>query len=125
MSTIEEEKELSTAQSKAYHSIYNNFKEKDVVLLHGVTSSGKTEIYVKLIKQTIANGEQVLFLLPEIALTTQIINRLRKYFGDQVGVYHSKFNQHERVEVWNEVLKGNRFPIILGTRSYSNKIYHT
>ncbi|MES2286655.1 MAG: primosomal protein N' [Bacteroidota bacterium] len=79
--------------------------EKDVVLLHGVTSSGKTEIYVKLIEQAIAKGEQVLYLLPEIALTTQIINRLRKYFGDAVGVYHSKFNGNERVEVWNNVLK--------------------
>ena len=114
---IEEEKKLSVAQLTAYQSIQNSFKEKDVVLLHGVTSSGKTEIYVKIIKDTIAKGEQVLFLLPEIALTTQIINRLRKYFGDQVGVYHSKFNQNERVEVWNEVLKGNRFPIILGARS--------
>ena len=79
--------------------------EKDVVLLHGVTSSGKTEIYVKLIEQAIAQGKQVLYLLPEIALTTQIINRLRKYFGDAVGVYHSKFNGNERVEVWNNVLR--------------------
>ena len=78
--------------------------KKDVVLLHGVTSSGKTEIYVKLIEQAIAEGKQVLYLLPEIALTTQIINRLRKYFGDMVGVYHSKFNGNERVEVWNNVL---------------------
>ena len=77
---------------------------KDVVLLHGVTSSGKTEIYVKLIEETIAQGKQVLYLLPEIALTTQIINRLRKYFGDTVGVYHSKFNENERVEIWNDVL---------------------
>ncbi|MCE9540573.1 MAG: primosomal protein N' [Bacteroidetes bacterium] len=81
---------------------------KDVVLLHGVTSSGKTEIYVKLIEQAIAKGEQVLYLLPEIALTTQIINRLRKYFGDTVGVYHSKFNGNERVEVWNNVLNFNK-----------------
>lgn len=114
---IEEEKDLSPAQIQAYKSIKGSFLKKDVVLLHGVTSSGKTEIYVKLIKETIARGEQVLFLLPEIALTTQIINRLRKYFGDQIGVYHSKFNQNERVEVWNEVLKRNRFSIILGTRS--------
>ncbi len=78
--------------------------QKDVVLLHGVTSSGKTEIYVKLIEQAIAQGKQVLYLLPEIALTTQIINRLRKYFGDTVGVYHSKFSGNERVEVWNNVL---------------------
>ncbi len=79
--------------------------EKDVVLLHGVTSSGKTEIYVKLIEQAIAQDKQVLYLLPEIALTTQIINRLRKYFGDTVGVYHSKFNENERVEVWKNVLE--------------------
>lgn len=110
-------KELSTFQQKAYTEIHTYFKEKDVVLLHGVTSSGKTEIYVKLIQEAIARGEQVLYLLPEIALTTQIINRLRKYFGDQIGVYHSKFNQNERVEVWNEVLQGGRFPIVLGARS--------
>lgn len=114
---IESIKELSTFQQNAYTEIHTHFKEKDVVLLHGVTSSGKTEIYVKLIQEAIARGEQVLYLLPEIALTTQIINRLRKYFGDQIGVYHSKFNQNERVEVWNEVLQGGRFPIILGARS--------
>ena len=95
---------------------------KDVVLLHGVTSSGKTEIYVKLIEQVIAQGKQVLYLLPEIALTTQIINRLRKYFGDTVGVYHSKFNESERVEVWNKVLSNapsasNHFKLIIGARS--------
>lgn len=80
---------------------------KDTVLLHGVTSSGKTEIYIKLIEQVISRGQQVLYLLPEIALTTQIINRLRKCFGDTVGVYHSKFNENERVEIWNSVLKVN------------------
>ena len=87
------------------------------MLLHGVTSSGKTEIYIKLISEVLARGEQVLYLLPEIALTTQIINRLRKHFGDLVGVYHSKFNNNERAEIWNEVANGSRFPIILGTRS--------
>jgi primosomal protein N' (replication factor Y) len=98
--------------------------EKDVVLLHGVTSSGKTEIYVKLIEQVLSQGKQVLYLLPEIALTTQIINRLRKYFGNVVGVYHSKFNEHERVEIWNNVLKTNeqkneipQFNLIIGARS--------
>jgi primosomal protein N' (replication factor Y) len=98
--------------------------EKDVVLLHGVTSSGKTEIYVKLIEQVLAQGKQVLYLLPEIALTTQIINRLRKYFGNVVGVYHSKFNEHERVEIWNNVLKTKeqknetpQFKLIIGARS--------
>jgi primosomal protein N' (replication factor Y) len=101
---------------------------KDVVLLHGVTSSGKTEIYVKLIEQAIAEGKQVLYLLPEIALTTQIINRLRKYFGDMVGVYHSKFNENERVEVWNNVLGRSfdkekndtefpNFKLVIGARS--------
>lgn len=94
---------------------------KDVVLLHGVTSSGKTEIYVKLIEEALAKGKQVLYLLPEIALTTQIINRLRKYFGDTVGVYHSKFNENERVEIWNDVLnsrsENSKFQIILGARS--------
>lgn len=95
-------------------------KLKDVVLLHGVTSSGKTEIYVKLIEQAIAQGKQVLYLLPEIALTTQIISRLRKYFGDRVGVYHSKFNENERVEVWNSVLdpeSEKNFKLIVGARS--------
>ncbi len=99
--------------------------EKDVVLLHGVTSSGKTEIYVKLIEEVLSKGKQVLYLLPEIALTTQIINRLRKYFGNVVGVYHSKFNEHERVEIWNTVLKSDenkeaeapQFKLIIGARS--------
>ncbi len=94
--------ELNEEQQRVLDSINKN--NKDVTLLHGVTSSGKTEIYVKLIEQVIAEGKQVLYLLPEIALTTQIINRLRKYFGDAVGVYHSKFNENERVEVWNKVL---------------------
>jgi primosomal protein N' (replication factor Y) len=104
---------LNDVQQKVYDDIQGFYgwspkskveKLKDVVLLHGVTSSGKTEIYVKLIEQTIAQGKQVLYLLPEIALTTQIINRLRKYFGDTVGVYHSKFNENERVEVWKNIL---------------------
>ncbi len=100
---------LNEEQQKVLESINKQFssENKDVVLLHGVTSSGKTEIYVKLIEQAIAEGKQVLYLLPEIALTTQIINRLRKYFGEAVGVYHSKFNENERVEVWNNVL-GNK-----------------
>jgi primosomal protein N' (replication factor Y) len=97
--------------------------KKDVVLLHGVTSSGKTEIYVKLIEEAISKGRQVLYLLPEIALTTQIINRLKKYFGEGVGVYHSKFNENERVEIWNNVLGHNPksqisdFKLIIGARS--------
>ena len=96
---------LSNYQQTAFNKIKNDFKEKDVVLLQGVTSSGKTEIYVQLIQEALQQGKQVLYLLPEIALTTQIINRLRKFFGDVVGVYHSKFNENERVEVWNKILK--------------------
>lgn len=83
-------------------------KTKDVILLHGVTGSGKTEIYVKLIEETLKQGKQVLYLLPEIALTTQIINRLKKYFGSAVGVYHSKFNENERVEVWRALLGNSK-----------------
>ena len=121
LSSYEEEtessKSLSPAQTEAYQEIQKNFQQKDVILFHGVTSSGKTEVYIHLIKDTLAQGKQVLFLLPEIALTTQIIKRLQRYFGDLVGVYHSKFNENERVEVWFEVLQGNRFPIVLGARS--------
>ena len=112
-------KPFSEAQELAYEQIENHFKEKDVVLLHGVTSSGKTELYVKKIQEVIENGQQVLFLLPEIALTAQLINRLRHYFGDLVGVYHSRFNQNERIEIWNKVLYNDpkQFRIILGARS--------
>jgi len=97
--------QLNEIQQEVLSSLIKQFNDKDVTLLHGVTSSGKTEIYIKLIEQTIAAGKQVLYLLPEIALTTQIINRLRKYFGNTVGVYHSKFNENERVEIWNTILK--------------------
>ena len=99
--------ELSSVQEEAYGKIKNLFKKKDVVLLHGVTSSGKTQIYIKLIKETIRKGKRVLYLLPEIALTTQIINRLRVHFGDRIGVYHSKFSDNERVEIWNSVMGGS------------------
>ncbi|MDQ3191002.1 MAG: primosomal protein N' [Bacteroidota bacterium] len=97
-------KKLNEFQQKAYNDIVEQFVEKDVVLLHGVTSSGKTEIYIKLIEKTIAEGKQVLYLLPEIALTAQIINRLRNILGDQVGIYHSKYNENERVEVWQKLI---------------------
>jgi len=117
-SVSKEIKKLSIAQQESYDQIQNYFKEKDVVLLHGVTSSGKTEIYVRLIQEQLEKGKQVLFLLPEIALTTQLISRLQFYFGDLVGVYHSRFNQNERIEIWNEVLKNTgKFRIILGARS--------
>lgn len=116
---IEEQKKFSEIQAKAHQEIETQFKEKDVVILHGVTSSGKTEIYVELIQKALDNGHQVLFLLPEIALTAQLINRLKKYFGDLVGVYHSRFNQNERIEIWNKVLENNQeqFRIIVGARS--------
>ena len=112
-------KNLSEEQAVALDEIRQVFNEKEVCLLHGVTGSGKTEIYVELINEQIKQGNQVLFLLPEIALTTQLISRLSAYFGDLVGVYHSKFNQNERVEIWNAVLSNdpNKFRIILGARS--------
>ena len=115
----EQFKELSPAQVTALDEIHDAFDEKKVALLHGVTGSGKTEIYVQLIQEHLDMGKQVLFLLPEIALTTQLIQRLSTYFGDQIGVYHSKFNQNERVEIWNHVLNNDpgRYRIILGARS--------
>ncbi len=88
----------------------------NVVLLHGVTSSGKTQVYIEKIKEAIAAGEQVLYMLPEIALTAQIINRLRKFFGNSIGIYHSKFNQSERVEIWNKVLHGD-YKLVIAARS--------
>lgn len=107
---------LSAAQETALSAIKTSFDTKDVVLLHGVTASGKTQVYIKLIEEAIAQGGQVLFLLPEIALTTQIVERIRRYFGDAIGVYHSKFNDNERVEIWNKVLNG-QYKIVLGARS--------
>jgi primosomal protein N' (replication factor Y) len=114
-----ERKSLSAAQNQALSEIKTVFESKDVCLLHGVTGSGKTEIYVELIEEQLQLGKQVLFLLPEIALTTQLIDRLSAYFGDLVGVYHSKFNQNERVEIWNAVLHKDpkRFRVIVGARS--------
>jgi primosomal protein N' (replication factor Y) len=112
-------KKLSPAQEVALAQIETEHTTKDVVLLHGVTSSGKTEVYASLIERAIAEGKQVLFLLPEIALTTQIIHRLRKYFGKRVGVYHSGYSDNERTEVWNKVLSDSagECDIILGARS--------
>lgn len=114
--------QLNEDQEKATIEIKNHFKEKDVVLLHGVTGSGKTEIYIKLIQEALTEGKQVLYLLPEIALTTQLIVRLQKVFGDVIGVYHSKFNENERVEVWNQVLtfeqtKSTKYQVVMGARS--------
>mgnify|MGYP000141446594 CR=1 FL=1 len=111
--------QLTQKQEESLAEIKNGFSLKKPVLFHGVTGSGKTEVYAKLISETIKKGGKVLYLLPEIALTTQIINRMRKFFGDSVGVYHSRFNDSERVEVWNDTLKenDNRFNIIVGARS--------
>jgi primosomal protein N' (replication factor Y) len=114
---------LSLHQKRAFEEIEKSFIEKDVVLLHGITSSGKTELYIKLINQAILEKKQVLYLLPEIALTSQIINRLQRYFGDKVGVYHSRYSDNERVEIWNHCLdheehyETGRFQVILGARS--------
>ena len=112
-------KELSEGQYKALGEINESFLKHNTTLLHGVTGSGKTEIYVQLIQEQLDLGKQVLFLLPEIALTTQLIQRLSAYFGEQIGVYHSKFNQNERVEIWNHVLNNNpsKFRIVIGARS--------
>ena len=109
---------LSKAQSKALSDIKDSFNSHAVTLFHGVTSSGKTEVYVKLIAEYLAAGKQVLYMLPEIALTTQLITRLQVYFGSQVSVYHSKYSVHERIEVWNNVLQHNRkAQLIIGARS--------
>ncbi|TXD49156.1 primosomal protein N' [Polaribacter sp. IC073] len=111
-------KVLNEFQEKALQEIKETFKEKDVTLLHGVTSSGKTEVYTKLIQEVLDEGKQVLFLLPEIALTTQIITRLQFYFGEQIAVFHSKYSVNERVEVWNNVLENKpKARIVLGARS--------
>ena len=108
--------ELNVAQENALKQVQSEFLEKDVVLLHGETSSGKTQIYIRLIEQMLLQKKQTLYLLPEIALTTQVIERLREYFGNKVGIYHSKFNDSERAEVWQKVLKGE-YKMILGARS--------
>ncbi len=110
--------ELSKAQQQACDQITSHFEIKDVCLLHGLTSSGKTEIYIKLIEEQLASGKQVLYLLPEIALTTQLVGRLRTYFGDKVGVYHSKYSNNERVELWKQVLEQSpKAQIVIGARS--------
>ncbi len=108
--------ELSEQQGDALKHIREEFKQKDVVLLHGITSSGKTQVYIRLIEEMIAEGRQVLYLLPEIALTTHLIERLRMYFGADIGIYHSRFNDNERVEVWQKVLN-NEYKVVLGARS--------
>lgn len=108
---------LNPFQKNAYNEIYDRFREKQTVLLHGVTSSGKTEIYIQLIKDVIAKGEQVLYLLPEIALTTQITERLKSVFGNKLLVYHSRFNDNERAETWQSLLEKDQCQVVLGARS--------
>lgn len=108
---------LSEAQRRAFYQIMSLFQTRNVCLLHGVTASGKTEIYIHLIEQAIQAGKQVLYLLPEIALTTQITERLRRVFGERLGIYHSKFPDAERVEIWNKQLSDRDYDVILGVRS--------
>jgi primosomal protein N' (replication factor Y) len=121
---VQELEELNPAQLNAYQEIKETYKEKAVAVLEGVTGSGKTHIYIRMIEDALAEGKEVLYLLPEIALTAQIVIRLQDYFGEKIGVYHSKFNDQERVEIYRKVLKG-KTPIILSARSgiflpYSN-----
>ncbi len=115
---VSEKKEyiLSEVQQKSLHEIKTWFEKKDVVLLHGVTSSGKTQLYMELIKEALANGKQALYLLPEIALTTQLVRRLREVFGETIGIYHSKFTANERVEIWNKLLR-KEYKAVIGARS--------
>ena len=115
---VENDLILSQAQQQAFDEIEKSFKEKEVTLLHGVTSSGKTEIYTKLIENHISQGKQILYLLPEIALTTQLVARLTQHFGNKVAVFHSKYSNNERVEVWNNVLQNSEAAqIVIGARS--------
>lgn len=114
----EKQLKLSEAQEIAFSEIKESFIQKEVCLLHGVTSSGKTEIYIKLIEEYLALGKQVLYLLPEIALTTQLVSRLRLHFGDKVAVFHSKYSNNERVEVWKQTLENaDKAQIVIGARS--------
>lgn len=109
--------QLSTRQSDALKEIYENFKSHDVCLLHGITGSGKTEVYTHLIQHILELGNQVLYLVPEISLTTQLTDRLRHVFGDRLVVYHSKFSDNERVDIWKQLLASNEPLIVLGARS--------
>lgn len=110
---------LSASQQTALDSMYDQLQEKNTLLLHGITGSGKTELYIHMIREALNQGKQILFLVPEIALTTQLLQRLAAYFGEQIGVYHSRFNANERVEIWQRVLENNpnQFRIVVGARS--------
>lgn len=107
---------LSGQQQRAVSEILNHFEQNKVVLLHGITGSGKTEVFIHLIAQALQSGVQVLYLLPEIALTTQIVTRMQRIFGDKMGIYHSRFSDNERVEVWKGLLEG-KFQFVIGVRS--------
>ena len=114
----EDELQLSATQQTAFEEIKERFTQKEVCLLHGVTSSGKTEIYIKLIEEYLVTGKQILYLLPEIALTTHLVGRLRTYFGNKVAVFHSKYNNNERIEVWNQVVQNSeKAQVVIGARS--------
>ena len=115
--TTSESNALNPSQQVAFTSILESFKQKNVCLLHGVTASGKTEVYIHLIQEALKQGKQVLYLLPEIALTTQITERLKRVFGNRLGVYHSKFPDAERVEIWQKQLGNEEYDVILGVRS--------
>ena len=117
MDSAEEAHHLNEFQKKALEDIISSFHNKDVTLLHGVTSSGKTEVYIHLIQEVLKQNRQVLYLVPEIALTTQLTGRLQKVFGKSLAIYHSKFSDNERVEVWNSLLLDKGIKIILGVRS--------
>lgn len=113
----EKPKPLSAPQQEAYNSIVFQFLKKRVVLLHGVTSSGKTEVYIHLISKALAEKKQVLYLLPEIALTVQMTSRLKRVFGKRLGIYHSRYSDAERVEIWKKQLSAEPYEVILGARS--------
>ena len=114
---LENIKPLSLPQQEAYNQILLSFMKKNVTLLHGVTSSGKTEIYIHLIQRELEQKRQVLFLMPEIALTVQMMSRLQRVFGNRLGIYHSKYSDAERVEIWQKQLSANPYDVILGARS--------
>lgn len=114
---LDQVKQLSVSQQDAYNQILMQMLGKEVVLLHGVTSSGKTEVYIHLIRKTLQEKKQVLYLLPEIALTVQIMERLRRVFGDRLGIYHSKYSDEERVEIWHKQMSDHPYDVILGARS--------
>lgn len=116
-SDLEAAHQLNLYQENALAEIYKSYQTKEVTLLHGVTGSGKTEIYIQMIKNAIKEGKQVLYLVPEIALTTQITDRLKKVFGNKLAVYHSRFNENERAETWNKLLSGGECQVVLGARS--------